>query len=387
MRAYVKGAFFRTQQAIVLFSFYFYKLFFPYSLQRKWVIAGAETASMLYNLASALPNSISVNFEKNKYYKFEYDYDFSTSNRFKIFNLLLVRPWLLGKLAADHNNFIYLGSSGFCSFYDDGREWEFKFLKCKKKTIVCYYGGSEIRSFKLLNEYAAKNGIDVLTTYQAITNPALASPKAECRRYKLALASDKYADFIFNPPMDQMSYMTSETLPCQYFVDKNLFSLNLGKYVGTFKPVIVHGPSSPLIKGTPLVRAAIKKLQQEGYEFEYRELINVPHQVILDNLKQAHIVLNEFYAFMPGVFTMEALANSCAVLTSADPEIETTLSENVTEAWMVTPYWLVYDHLKKLLDEPSLQKKYAEAGYLWAINNVADDVAYERFAKLISEAR
>ena len=63
-------------------------------------------------------------------------------------------------------------------------------------------------------------------------------------------------------------------------------------------------------------------MQLEGYNFDYIELSNKENRIVLEELKQAHIVLNQFYSFTPGLFGVEALANNCAVLMSADPKVE-----------------------------------------------------------------
>ena len=85
----------------------------------------------------------------------------------------------------------------------------------------------------------------------------------------------------------------------------------------------------------------------------------MPNQVVLEHLKSAHIVLNQFYAFTPGLFGIESMANHCAVLMSADPNIETGLPQDSKDAWMITKYWEVYDNLKYLLDNPEKIKYYA----------------------------
>ena len=60
------------------------------------------------------------------------------------------------------------------------------------------------------------------------------------------------------------------------------------------------------------------------------------------------------------------MANTCALLTSADENIETTLDEGANQAWKVTPYWMVYDNLKLFLDNPEMIKPQAIAGQKWA---------------------
>jgi hypothetical protein len=217
-----------------------------------------------------------------------------------------------------------------------------------------------------MDELSVELNRDVITTYQKIIHPDLASPYYEKLRKKLANSADQYADFIFNAPTDQISYIQRNVHPFINFYPNNDFKRNDEKFIEMKCIKVVHAPSSPLIKGTPLVRAAVKKLKLEGYEFDYCELIGVKNNEVLDALSQAHIVLNEFYAFVPGQFGVEAMASHCALVTSADDRIETSLSPGANEAWMVTEYWNIYDNLKLLLDDHALIKQYADAGFAWA---------------------
>ena len=330
------------------------------------VVVGMETASCLKNISCALDGSISVNFAPSKYYSFEYTYKIYSNTPIKKLYNLLYSPILFGYLLSRHERFIYLGAIGFLKPFKDGREQEFKFLKSKSKQLVCYFMGSEIRSFELLNNFARERDIDVITTYQGISHKGIDSLKNENIRKTLGKTADKYADIIFNPSTDQIAYIKKKSFPFIYFVEPSLFETSQKKLNKLEEIIVLHCPTSPTIKGTPLVRAAIKKLKMEGYTFKYIELINEPHETVLHALKTAHIVLNQFYSFVPGVFGIEAMANSCALLTSADENIETTLDEGANEAWKVTPYWLVYDNLKLFLDNPDLIKPQAIAGHNWA---------------------
>ena len=126
---------------------------------------------------------------------------------------------------------------------------------------------------------------------------------------------------------------------------------------------ILHAPTNMMFKGTPLVRAAIKKLQMENYDFDYVELQNTKNKIVLEHLKTTDIVLNQFYSFIPAVFGIEAMASNCAVLMSADPNIDNVITENNKNAWLITRYWEIYDNLKYLLDNPDKIKFYADNGY------------------------
>jgi hypothetical protein len=263
-------------------------------------------------------------------------------------------------------SFLYLGDTGFLLQRLDGRAFEFRFLKSKGKRLVCSFLGTEIRSYRLLMEYAREHELEVITSYDHIVLPQVLTAGWEERRQLLARSADEYADVIFNAPVDQMAYITRPVQPLVYFCPSEQFRRCDAKFERVERIKIVHAPSSPIIKGTPLVRAAIKKLRVEGYRFDYVELSGVPHHVVLESLERAHIVLNEFYAFVPGQFGVEAMAAHCALLTSADEAIEPSLPAGSNQAWVVTPYWQIYDNLKMLLDDVSLIKRYADRGYAWA---------------------
>lgn len=369
------------QLAFLHFSFWFSALFSHREERSGYVTGVEEVASVLYNLSASLPDSVSVCLFKNKYYNFEYGYSLG------VFSCHLSRfvfgPVLLGFLAARRQTFIYVGGSGFLFSHHDGRAHEFEFLKKRGKTVICYFTGSEIRSFSLLNAYAKQKNIDVITTYQSISSPGIDSPVKEMRRRALALAADKFADLIFNPSVDQMSYITRKTFPFLYFYPDELIYKVPSKWLDKRFLLIVHAPSSPLIKGTPLVRSAIKKLMQEGYFFEYVELIGVSHSTVLHTIKRAHIVLNEFYAFVPGVFGVEAMAANAVLLTSADREIEPTLFEGANEAWVVTPYWMVYENLKFQLDHKDSLQIQADRGTEWVRQYCSYSASSARFRECI----
>ena len=236
-----------------------------------------------------------------------------------------------------------------------------------------------------MKNIAEKEKLDVITTYQPISHIGIDSSKNEHTRKRLAQVAEKYADKIINPAVDQMTYIKRMTYPFIYFLSDNLFKSELEKFNNPNEVVVLHAPSSPIIKGTPLVRAAIKKLTVEGYIFKYVELINAPHEKVLKELQKAHIVLNEFYAFVPGVFGLEAMASNCALLTSADEYVETTLPNGANKAWYVTPYWNIYDNLKFFLDNPEKIKTQAIAGFEWAKKNYQYDAAVSKLNEIVND--
>ena len=379
MKSIVYKTVLKFQYLLLLVTYYLIKPFVKKD-NETWVVGVEEIATVLVNMANALPKSVSVNLLEHPFYNFKYNYALKNRSNFK---LIIFGPLLFAYLTAKYERFIYIGAKGFLLHLGDARELEFFFLNKKNKKLICYFTGSEIRSFILLDEYGKRNDIDVITTYQRYVSPSLGSNASEKFRKNLATVAEKYALEIFNPPVDQMSYFKRATHPCLYFCPDSLFNKNNEKFLSMDIVKIVHAPSSPIIKGTPLVRAAIKKLKMEGYKINYVELIGMSNDHVLEELRSAHIVLNQFYAFIPSIFGVEALAAHTALLTSADEYIEVSLDKGANSAWYVTPYWMVYDNLKELLDNPEKIKKQADRGFEWCKNNCSAKVGGKKLLDIL----
>ena len=350
--------------------------------QKGCVIGVTEIAKMIYIYGHLFKNSKTVCLDSNKFYNLKYDYSIVKSQgRFShLLNALqriVYGPFLLAYLACRHNVFIYFWSSGFLL----DREYEFRFLKKKNKKIITIFNGDDIRSPSKLREKLNELEYDGFLDYVDV----YISKGYEEKKKRIAALSDKYADLCFSCSIEQASYLTSKQYFVPYAYDIKDFNRNDYKFDKNQTIKILHAPSHPLVKGTPLVRAAVKKLKLEGYRFEYKELMSASNTKVLEELGRCHIVLNQFYAFAPGMFGVESLANHTAVLMSADPDIETGLPQDVKGAWMITKYWQVYDNLKFLLDNPKEIKKYADIGYDFALNHYTYEKASEYLHQVFKE--
>jgi hypothetical protein len=353
-----------------------------------WVIGVDETANYINFLTGVFERSYSVSLSSNKFYKNNI-YNFCFSQKLPPYltkNLrLLMGPILMGYLLNRANSFFYIGNTGFLISFPDGREYEFKTIKSRNKKLVTLFSGSDIRSLKLSLDHAKKLDIEVMASYYDILFPHCLSQEYEDFLKRLATSANRHSNIIFNAPVDQISYLREDAEPIFYIFPDKKFHRNDHKFKDIKTIRIVHAPSSPIIKGTQIIRAAIKKLKVIGYTFEYKELINVPNEVVLEHLRNTHIVVNELYAFVPGVFGIEAMASHCALITSADRYIEASLPEGANEAWLVTKYWEIFDNLKQMLDEPSLIKTYADKGFDWTFKNCRETVSRQHVASLIAQ--
>ena len=329
-----------------------------------WVIGPVEVASIVANFARAIPDAYSVSLAPHRFYDFAYDFQIGAA-RGDTLRSLFVAPWEFGRLAAHARGFAYVGSAGFLLTGVDDREWEFAFLRRHGVRLACVFTGSDIRSPVLMRQFQEQTGLETITTYLDQVSPVFATAAYDGQRARIAAVADRHADVIFNAAVDQLSYLTSGTEPFPYFYPDDDILTSDVKHFAAGPRIVVHAPSSPIIKGTQVVRAAIQRLRSEGYEFEYRELVAVPHDEVIRSLRDAHIVLNEFYAFVPGVFGVEAMANGCALLTRADELIETDLPMGSNSAWVVTTAADIYANVRQLLDEPDRIATQAAAGLAW----------------------
>jgi len=365
MKKIFKNLMLLLQIPLLFFSYYFFFLFKGFISKIKFVIGTDEISRQIYGIGEVLDDSITVCLRKSKFFDLKYNFSININNRFlHFFCLIFYGPILLGYLANKADVFFYIWSRGFLF----NRDYDFKFLKSKNKKIICSFFGDDIRSLKLKRSYMKNKNLDTGENYytKISENYYTKNDKYDDEKKSLALSADKYADLIFSFPIDNMSYLKSKQYPWRLIAGKEFFYKNHEKF-SVSKIKILHAPTTPIgFKGTPLVRAVIKKLQIEGYDFDYVELQNVKNKIVLEHLKSAHIVLNQFYSFIPGVFGIEAMASNCAVLMSADPSVDTDIIVDSENAWFITKYWEIYDNLKYLLDNPEKMKIYADNGYEYA---------------------
>jgi|GEM_PF-678283 len=411
---------FLIQKLILYFSYYLFKFFpalrkvFFRKIEEKidknkivFVIGVTEISNILYLYSKTIENSISVCFYENKYYNNIYDIQFRFNYKGKFLkglHIFFFAPWIFGYLVNVSDIFFYNWLNGFIfNFYYLGKLnmkpllFELNFLRKRGKKVLWDFCGDDIRSIKLTKEYFNKLNLDTFANYYP---DYYHTEEYDKQKKLLADVISNNVDIVFNWIHDQISYLTCKQYPRFYFYPISRFKENKEKFADISKVIILHAPSSFIFKGTFLVRASIKKLQMEGYNFEYIEIFNRSNEEVLELLKKAHIVLNQFYALTGGIFAWEALANYCVLLQSADykdyirllldvvPKLVDEKDLNINEEdyenipWVVTKYYDIYFKLKFLLDNKHLLKKIAENGYNFAYKYFSDEFA-KKYLKII----
>lgn len=80
------------------------------------------------------------------------------------------------------------------------------------------------------------------------------------------------------------------------------------------KPVIVHAPTSPAIKGTDYILRAIEELKLY-HDFEFILVENMPHEKAKQIYKKADLIIDQLLIGAYGVFAIEAMAMNKPVVT------------------------------------------------------------------------
>jgi len=367
---------FCVQKLILTSSYSFFKIFNSHSKSKNyWVVGPFETAGIVKMISCAIPNSYSVIMQAHEYYDYIYDYNYRFKRNSIIEKMLcaLISPVILARYALKSSGFIYVGDRGFLLSSIDSRRYEYNFLKKKNKAIVSYFVGNDIRSHKIMHQEYLMSGEENYNNYLPWVNEKFKSLTYDKSKYDTAQVSLKYSGAIFSAQYDQGSYLDGKHYPVTYLYDFENWTFNSKKFNDLrFKRInIFHAPSSPIVKGTQVVRTIIKMLELDGFDFNYIEKIGVSNKEVLQQLAESHIVINELYAFMPGVFTIEAMANSCAVLTRADPNFEKSLPLGSENAWIITPSYLLYRNLRSLLEDPESIEIQALNGFNWAVKNAS----------------
>jgi hypothetical protein len=358
-----------------------------------WVVGPTDVAQMASHIAEALPRSYVAVHARNPFYAAaRYDAVVDTPStalggRWATWRRLYGGAVLLAWLVNRARGFIYVGGAGFLENSIDEREFEFAFLRRRHRRLVCYFTGNDIRSPRLMAELAERTGYPNLGTAVLQLDPLFGTEEYERSRRRRAEVADRHSDVVFNSRVDQMSYLTSDTEPFLYFYPDDRFLVTTTKFDAPEKLIVVHAPSKPVLKGTDHVRAAIRVLEAEREDFEYRELVGVDNEVVLAALDEAHIALNEFYAYLPGVFGIEALARRCVLVTSADELLEPDLPRGSNSAWVVTRVDQIVDHLRRLLDERAGLAAQAEQGWQWAMTHASATASASRLRDVLESRR
>lgn len=136
------------------------------------------------------------------------------------------------------------------------------------------------------------------------------------------------------------------------------------RYVGpsrTERPLVVHAPSNRLFKGTEFVLQAVEELKNEGEEFDFQLIENVPNATARDMLASADIVIDQLRIGWYGVLACEAMALGKPVVVYIRPDLLDYFTAHGCPFILADPT-SVKDALRALIRDPQARQAAGVAG-------------------------
>ncbi len=182
-------------------------------------------------------------------------------------------------------------------------------LKFLNKKVITAFWGSDIRYWYAFAEEMKSFGVqdEVSPFFEYARSRSGGSYWDKVRTVNVA---EKYSNMIISQP-DCAQLQTQPYMRCNVPLDLSQYKFNVP---GRTKPLILHAPSVAEAKGTDVVLNVIKELKEEGFEFDFRFIENMPNAELRDLLTESDIVVDELYSATVGGLSSEAMATGNAVL-------------------------------------------------------------------------
>lgn len=94
-----------------------------------------------------------------------------------------------------------------------------------------------------------------------------------------------------------------------------------GKPANNERPLVVHAPTNPTVKGTPSVVAAVESLQRRGVAFDFKLIEKMPQAEAREWYRRADVIVDQLLIGATGVLTLEAWALGKPVVVNLRPEL------------------------------------------------------------------
>lgn len=236
-------------------------------------------------------------------------------------------------------------------------------LKAGGKKIITVFWGSDVRHWYAFAEEMRALGADreISPFFEYARTRSGGSYWDKRRTVKTA---EKYSDLILSQP-DCAQLQTRPYMRTHVPLDLSEYGF---KVPGRVRPLILHAPSVPEAKGTDVILRTIQELRDEGLQFEFRKIENMPNHELRNLLVESDIVVDELYSATVGGLSAEAMATGNAVLVRYMEEYS-----KVPEGCPApnTNVFTLKDNLRRMILNLEERKALAERGrpYVEAVND------------------
>jgi len=158
---------------------------------------------------------------------------------------------------------------------------------------------------------------------------------------------------------------------------------------GTNGPVrILHAPSCPLLKGTPLIRQVVDELKAEDLNIEYNEITNRPNADVLEAIAQCDFVLDGAFSDIPlGILGTEAafMGKPAIVGSMATKEVQRfTQGTGIPTECFVPPEG-IKDAARRLIIDADFRRSHGENLKAFVTTNWTPKMVAEKWLKVIRQ--
>ncbi len=133
------------------------------------------------------------------------------------------------------------------------------------------------------------------------------------------------------PGPEMFDYLRPEFFPSPFRTEASLL---LSEFKPRFpdpekrRPLVVHIPSRPEVKGTGHVLSAVERLSKR-MDFEFRLIQGMPHREVLAHMAESDVVLDQFIIGSYGTVTLEAMALGKPVMCYIKPSLLARLPSEI----------------------------------------------------------
>ncbi len=192
--------------------------------------------------------------------------------------------------------------------------WDVRLAQLLRKKRVVEFWGSDIRIPEIEaanNPYYAR----ILGQHEYVRIESLEASRRRQMRFARAGATVIVAD------ASLASYLQRDLFPQHQRVRQRIY---LSDYIPAFpdpanpRPLLIHSPSAPIIKGTAAVKATLETLSS-SHTFEFQLVQNMPHTQAKAVLQTCDVFVDQFVLGSYGLAALEAMAYGKPVVAYIKP--------------------------------------------------------------------
>lgn len=228
------------------------------------------------------------------------------------------------------------------------------FLKAMGKKVFFHFRGSEVRLGSVFKKMTPYNFVNEQNRWNDRKKPFVFNESGQVA-FKNFVEGVSDGVFVNDPELQNYvpnSIIVPRVINCSEIITSTKFVKK--------RPLLVHAPSRRGVKGTEFVLAAIKKLLDEGYDFDFELVEDVSHAEAMEIYSKATIIIDQLRIGWYGVLAVEGMMLGKTVVSYIRHDLRHYLPYPAPLA-IANPDNIV-NVLRYLLDTPDALVYYGNAG-------------------------